>query len=87
MTSFMPTVVSGHIVPGKVDPLIRFSYVTNRHYGPPTNVRPRGPAPAQKPRDLGDERHQQLLGAIKNIGITQQATQITDALPGYRDWR
>ena len=84
----MPVAIAGHIVPGKVDPFIRFSYVTHRPYGPPVNIRPKGPPPQQKPRDIGDERHQQLLGAIKGIGgVKQQVTQIVDALPAHRDWR
>ena len=87
MTSLMPVAIAGHIVPGKVDPLIRFSYVTHRPYGPPVKIQPKGHPPQQKPRDIGDERHQQLLGAIKGLNVKQQATQITDALPGFRDWR
>ena len=84
----MPVAIAGHIVPGKVDPFIRFSYVTHRPYGPPVNIRPKGSPPPQKPRDIGDERHQQLLGAIKGIGgVKQQVTQIVDALPAHRDWR
>jgi len=88
MTSLMPVAIAGHIVPGKVDPFLRFSHVTHRPYGPPIKGQPRAPAPPQKPRDIGDERHQQLLGAIKGIGgVKQQVTQITDALPAHRDWR
>ena len=92
MTSLMPVAIAGHIVPGKVDPFLRFSFVTNKPYGPPAKIQHRPAAAPQKPRDLGDEGHQQLLGAIKGIGagtakVQQQATQIADALPGFRDWR
>jgi hypothetical protein len=88
MSSLMPVAIPGHIVlNSKVDPFLRFTYVTHRFYGPPVKEQPRAPPPQQKPRDIGDERHKQLLGAIKGINVKQQSTQIVDALPGYRDWR
>ena len=37
---------------------------------------------------LGDERHQELLGAIKGSqGQGKFLTQIASALPRHRDWR
>ena len=43
---------------------------------------------AVQPLSLGAERHTQLLGALKNIGkVSQNVTQIQDALPQRRDWR
>ena len=42
-----------------------------------------------KPLSLGQERHTQLLGALKNISakVSQNVSQIQDALPQRRDWR
>ena len=43
--------------------------------------------PQTKPLSLGDERHQQLIGAIQGLKVSQHTSQIQDALPRNRDWR
>jgi len=83
----MPKAIEGHIVPGKISPFIVFSYITNRPYGPPEKRQLYSKPIPQKPKMIGDERHQQLMGALKNIAVTQNTTQIQDALPEPRDWR
>lgn len=52
-------------------------------------VIPQKARPEQKtqPLSLGDERHQQLLGAIQGGGQGKFLTQIASALPRHRDWR
>ena len=40
-----------------------------------------------KPLSLGEERHSEMLGALKNLTVKQNVTQIQDALPRNRDWR
>ena len=81
--------MEGHIVPGQRDPYIVFSYVTSRPHGEPMKVTEPREAEPLKPKDLGQERHVQLLDAIKGIHVEQTAKQtaITDALPANRDWR
>jgi hypothetical protein len=87
MTSLMPKAIGGQIVPGVISPYYRFSFVTEKPYGLPQEKEVFTPSAPQKPKSLGDERHHELLGALKNIQVKQKATQIQDALPGNRDWR
>ena len=44
---------------------------------------------AVQPLSLGAERHGQMISAIKDLkgAISQNVTQIQDALPQNRDWR
>ena len=97
MTSQIPQVITGSVVPGILNPNIRRSYFTNVPFGNPiktqdfkveqTNV----PAPNAKggvPHPIGDEAsHHDVLSKLKDVLVNQQATQITKALPGWRDWR
>ena len=59
-------------------------------YDSRTRVVPLKPSvePKSQPLSLGDERHQQLLGAISGgSGQSKFLTQIQTALPRHRDWR
>ena len=88
MTNYMPRALTGQLVPGVVSNMFQFSYVTERPYGLPMKKAVYTPAAPQKPKNLGDSKHQELMGALKNLtSVTQKATQMTDALPGNRDWR
>ena len=87
MTSLMPVATPGWPYPGKIEPWYQFSYITERPFGKRKKFEQYVSAVPQKPRPTGDERHTQLLSAIKNINVKQQATQITDALPDNRLWR
>ena len=42
-----------------------------------------------KPVDLGEERHHQLLSAIKGLKVDQNVKQskVTESLEQFRDWR
>ena len=99
MTSLMPKPVAGHVVPGTTSPniqvlkpwgwqqyILRAGIITETPHGPPIKKEPIAkPAPV-KPKDIGDEGHHaimQKLGAL----ISQNTTQITDALPASRLWR
>ena len=44
---------------------------------------------AVQPLSLGAERHGQMISALKDLkgAISQNVTQIQDALPQNRDWR
>ena len=87
MTSLMPLALPGWPIPGIIESKYKFSYITNRPYGYKAKHEEFKPQPPIKPRSLGDERHVQLLNAIKNISVTQQTSQITEALPEKRPWR
>ena len=87
MTSYMPVATPGWLIPGVIESKWQFSYVTQRVKGDPMKEQKFTPTQQPKPKDLGDERHSQLISAIKNISVTQQATQISDALPDPRIWR
>ena len=89
MTSLMARAMAGSILDLPVDPRLVFHYVVNRPYGPPIKQIDVKPKEAAKPLTLGDERHHQLISAIKNINVQQKVKQdvISDALPQSRDWR
>ena len=61
MTSILPPILTGEVVPGVIDPNISRSHFTNIPYGPPIappTVASVPMAPAStKPRPTGDERH------------------------------
>ena len=89
--NLVPVPIEGHIVPGALSPYLGFKWVTDTPHGGPMKAPAPTSSQATKPRDLGDERHQQLLSAIKGLNVNveqnvQQAT-INEALPGDRDWR
>ena len=84
--NFLPTPVLGKPVPGVLDPtLVRGKLVNERGQfvkEPPPQLEKQPP-----PLTLGDERHSELLGAIKGLKVSQNVDQTTDALPSRRDWR
>ena len=86
MTSLIPQVITGHVVPGDPTPLPR-KWITSEPYGPPIKQEP-VPQPTQgPPKKLGDEQHHEVMGQLQQIVAQQKASQIQEALPGTRDWR
>ena len=82
----MPQVITGHVVPGDPTPLPR-KWITNEPYGPPIKQEPT-PLPTEgPPKKLGDEQHHEVMGQLQKILVSQKATQMQDAIPGFRDWR
>ena len=87
------TVVEGSVLSLPPDPRVRLMYVTDEHNGPARTKIPDAPPPAVHPKSLGDERHQQLLGAIKGLsGIkvsqdVQQNATVQQGLAEAREWR
>ena len=81
--------VSGSILDLPADPRWVVDYVTHTPYGPPIKPTDIKPQESAKPLTLGDERHNELISAIKNISVTQKVKQdvITEGLPRNRDWR
>ena len=77
--------IPGSVVPGKVNPNLVFIGITNRPRG--KIKRDDEHIPLQhKAKDMGDERHKQLLTAIKGLSVTQNVKQETrQALPQHRD--
>ena len=69
MTSYMPRAIPGHIVPGIIEPQWKFAFVTDRVHGQPMKQPVFTPTQQPKPKDMGDERHHQLLKAIKGISV------------------
>ena len=97
MTSRIPDIITGHVVPGVINPNIRRKWVADTPYGPPIKEQPiiqaapkQGPAGQGAPHQIGDETHTHpdLTSALTKMAVKQTSVQkITDAQPGYRDWR
>lgn len=87
MTTEKPIIMTGHIVPGVVQSKYRFSFVTDKPYGRELEKQIFTPSAPVEPKSLGDERHTQLLSAIKGLKVEQKTTQTVDALQRNRDWR
>ena len=103
MTSLMPLPVAGDVVPGTNAPFIKVrkpwgwqtyqlqpGRITTTPYGPAIKPEPKSaPAPAQQPagvpKKMGDAQHH-VLHALSAL-ISQNATQMTDAMPSDRLWR
>ena len=100
MTSILPPIITGEVVPGVIDPSITRSHFTNLPYGPP--IQPARvesvpmPLPGTKPRPTGDERHSggDMMQILQKVLQQQQQGQgggqqapIAKSLPGFRDWR
>ena len=89
MTTIYGKAVGQWLIPGKIDPYVKFSYNTHRYYGEPEDKQV-FEKPKFVPKTIGDERHQELISAIGKLGakvdqnVTQEARQ---ALPERRDWR
>ena len=86
MTSYLPQVITGHVVPGDPTPLRR-KWITNEPYGPPIKQEPVPEPTSGPPKKLGDEQHHEVMGQLSKILVEQKATQIQEAIPGFRDWR
>lgn len=91
-----PQVIEGSILDRPIDRSIVLKMVSNvpGGRGPPIKKRPPRIQPPEKPKDLGEERHFQLMGALKNLTVKQGAEQkvdqkanVTEALEQSRDWR
>ena len=83
------TPVLGSILDRPVDPMIVLLYVTDRPHGPPIKKKTVPKQEEHKPVDLGEERHHQLLSAIKGLKVDQNVKQsaVTESLEQFRDWR
>ena len=84
--------IEGSLLDLPIDPRIGLKYVTNTPggHGRPIKSQAAASVQAEVPRDLGEERHHELLSALKGLRVTQQATQsanVTEALQQNRDWR
>ena len=88
MSNLRPTVVTGSIIDLPVDPRIALKWVTRTPHGPPIKPRAKAVPVDETPKDLGEERHHQLLSAIKGLKVDQNVSQnVEDALVQNRDWR
>ena len=88
--NLIPRPVEGSILDLPIDPRVRLSWVTNTRYGPPIKRRAAQQREDEKPRDLGEERHHELISAIKGLKVKQNVSQtanVTEALLQNRDWR
>ena len=90
--NFRPSVVEGSIIDLPIDPRVALKWVTNTPggHGPAIKEQPKPKAADDTPKDLGEERHHQLLSAIKGINVSQNVSQkanVADALAQNRDWR
>ena len=89
--NFIPIPVKGSVLDLPIERNIQLLYVTNRPGGGPIKQRRPEPVAPEKPKDLGEERHIQLLSAIKglNINVNQKVQQavVTESLSQQRDWR
>ena len=90
--NYRPRVIEGSIIDMPINPHLRLKWVTNTPGGNGKPIKQKAPPIQQpeRPRDLGEERHHQLLSALKGLKVTQNATQnanVEDALKQNRDWR
>ena len=88
------TTLFGKPIPGSVltlppDPRLIVDYITHTPYGPPIKQHEVKKQEAANPLTLGDERHNELISAIKSISVSQKVQQdvIQKSLPKNRDWR
>ena len=85
--NFTPGVIEGSVMDLPIDPTVALKWVTHRIHGPPMDRPKYDHAPFEKPKDLGEERHMELLKAIKGLKPMSQMSNVADALQQYRDWR
>ena len=87
--NFLPKPIEGTILDRPIDPRLSLKWVTDVYRGRPRFKQKRVPTKiAEKPRDVGEERHFELLKAIKSLNIKQEVSQnVTQALEQNRDWR
>ena len=79
--------MTGEIVPGLVDPFYRSGRTTG---GPAFALPVKEVTTAPPLPNLGDQRHSEMLGALKKLGATIEQTvtqKTTDALKQTREWR
>ena len=93
----MPKPVEGDIVPGTSSPFIqeytpwgwetrrlRAGTISTTPYGPQIEKEPTPqPVPTQKPKQIGDEHHSNIMSAISSL-VQQNTSQMAEALPGDR---
>ena len=88
MSNLRPTVITGSIIDLPIDPHIALIWVTRTPHGPPIKQQPKARPVDETPKDLGEERHLQMLSAIKGLKVDQNVSQkVEDALVQNRDWR
>ena len=87
--NLIPVPIKGSVLDLPIDPRIQLLYVTNKVGGGPTKIKPKVEQPPEKVKDLGEERHHQLLDAIKGLNVKQDVKQnvVTESLAQNRDWR
>ena len=89
--NFKARPIEGSIIDLPIDPRLALKWVTNTPgvRGKPIKQQIRSEPQPEVPKDLGDERHHQLLSAIKGLNVTKTAnqTRVADALRANRDWR
>ena len=99
MSTIIPKPVEGHIVPGSSGPFIqvytpwgwetrrlRAGVISETPYGPAIEKEPTPQPVPQKPKQIGDEHHHNIMSAISSL-VQQNTTQMADALPSNRLWR
>ena len=71
--------IEGSIIDLPIDPRLALKWVTNvpGGHGPPIKQQPQAPPLEEKPKDLGETRHHQLISAIKGLKVSQTAEQKT----------
>ena len=87
--NLIPIPVKGSVLDLPIDPRVQLLFVTNRVGGGPKKPKKKDELLPEKPKDLGEERHHQLLSAIKGINVKQDVKQsvVTESLLQNRDWR
>ena len=85
--------MTGSIVPGMLDPYYRPGWVTDTRGGGPQKAERKQrilePAAQHPLAGNGDQKHKEMLGAIKQLAsVVQNVTQnTTEALKENREWR
>ena len=86
--------IEGSIIDLPIDPRLALKWVTNipGGHGPPIKSQPQPPPLDEKPKDLGETRHHQLISAIKGLKGSpktgeNQTSNVAEALEQNRDWR
>ena len=91
MTTLTSHIVTGSIVPGKLDPRLTRSYFTNQPWGPPIReekgVVPSVAAAALKPKALGDEGN--MMSILQKVLQKQESSSapLKESIPANRTWR
>ena len=87
MSSYLGVVMAGHVVPGKIDPRIRKSFITNTPLGPPAKVQRIEDLP-KAPQPLGDDKNPDFHKMIKKMVQGEMTKPIQEVVPAMRDlWR